>query len=249
MDQARRLRGLLDRPHHPGRGERRFVDVRAGPAGGALDAGRQLVGIGEQQQRLAADAHRADRDRSAGRRRRGRPAASSDSRRRRRRGRGVRAQAASTGRRPRRRRRARRRRRKARERRRERGGRGARAGQVSGLAARRQSVRRANDISGFGAILRAGARRQRPTLAPRARGRRRRRDVRGPHDSLRGAWGRSGAAQQRGRRPNRPGRRRFRSRWFVFSGLRDNFPPPRRAARASLASRCRPTEGLSQLLP
>ena len=62
MDEARRRRGFLDRPHHPRRSERGFVGVGAGPAGGALDAGRQLVGIGDEQQRLAADAHRADRD-------------------------------------------------------------------------------------------------------------------------------------------------------------------------------------------
>ena len=94
MDEAGRRRRLLDRPHHPGRGQRRFVGVRAGPAGGALDAGRQLVGIGEQQQRLAADAHRCGSRPLRGRRRHGRPAGSSDSRRPRRRGRGVRAQAA-----------------------------------------------------------------------------------------------------------------------------------------------------------
>jgi hypothetical protein len=62
MDEAGRGSRFLDRPHHPGRSERGFVDVGAGPAGGALDAGRQLVGVGEQQQRLGADAHRANGD-------------------------------------------------------------------------------------------------------------------------------------------------------------------------------------------
>ena len=149
-------RRLCDRPHHPGRSERGFVGVRAGPAGGALDAGRQLVGIGEQQQRLAADAHRADRDRFAtvggmaglqgraivgdrvgmgealGRRRRQRQAAASS---------GARGGAGA----------------RAPRRRRERGGRGARAGRFSGFAPRLQVLcSRTNDISGLGAILRAG---------------------------------------------------------------------------------------------
>jgi hypothetical protein len=39
------------------------------------------------------------------------------------------------------------------------------------------------------------------------------------------------------------GPRGFRARWPVFKGLRDDFPPPRRAASASLASRCRPIGG------
>ena len=39
-------------------------------------------------------------------------------------------------------------------------------------------------------------------------------------------------------------------RWFAFNGLRGDFLPPHcAAARASLASRCRPIEGLSKLLP
>ena len=45
------------------------------------------------------------------------------------------------------------------------------------------------------------------------------------------------------------GRRCFRTRWFVFNGLRDDFPALRRAARASLASRRRPIKGLSSLSP
>ena len=62
VDEAGRGRGLLDRPHHPGRRQRRFVGVGAAPAGGALDAGGQLVGVGDEQQRFAADAHRSDCD-------------------------------------------------------------------------------------------------------------------------------------------------------------------------------------------
>jgi hypothetical protein len=49
--------------------------------------------------------------------------------------------------------------------------------------------------------------------------------------------------------PTERGRRHFPARWFVFKGLRDDFPPPRRAARVSIASRCRPIKGLSKLLP
>jgi hypothetical protein len=63
-----------------------------------------------------------------------------------------------------------------------------------------------------------------------------------------GTW--SGAARGGGDdgRTDR-GRRHFRARSPVFKGLRDDFPPPRRAARASLASRRRPIEGLSVLSP
>ncbi len=55
-------------------------------------------------------------------------------------------------------------------------------------------------------------------------------------------------AARSGGRPGR-GRRHFPARLFVFKGLQGDFPPPRRAARASLASRRRPVRGLSILSP
>ena len=65
MDQPRRLRRLADRAHQTRRGELVLARVLASPAGGALEAGRQLLGVGDEQQRRPADAHRADRDRLA----------------------------------------------------------------------------------------------------------------------------------------------------------------------------------------
>jgi hypothetical protein len=48
----------------------------------------------------------------------------------------------------------------------------------------------------------------------------------------------SGAAHRRERsRRTERGQRYLRARWFVFKDLRDDFPPPLRAARAALPSR------------
>ena len=66
--------------------------------------------------------------------------------------------------------------------------------------------------------------------------------------AARGAW-RSAVRGGGGDGRTDRGRRRFRARWFVFKRLRDDFPPPRRAASASLASRRRPVRGLSILSP
>ena len=66
--------------------------------------------------------------------------------------------------------------------------------------------------------------------------------------AARGAW-RSAVRGGGGDGRTDRGRRRFRARWFVFKRLRDDFPPPRRAASASPASRRRPIKGLSVLSP
>ena len=70
---------------------------------------------------------------------------------------------------------------------------------------------------------------------------------RAPRDSVRGARGAARSGGGDGRTDQ--GRRHLRARWPVFNGLRDDFPPPRRTASASLANRRRPVRGLSILSP
>ena len=169
MDEAGRLRPTLRSPASSGskrarlRPHRRRSSRRRARCGWSACRGRRAAAAARR--RRSSSGSRSAR----GRRRHGRPVASSDSRRPRRRGRGVPAPADATGRRPRRRRRARRRWRRARRRRRE--ARRARREGRAGLrvrAAAANSVSRTNDISGFGAILRAAAARSKAAPAPSA---------------------------------------------------------------------------------
>ena len=65
VDETRRFGRSRDRAHDARVGEGLVARVLAGPAGGALQPGRQLLRIGEEQNRRAGDGHRPDRHRLA----------------------------------------------------------------------------------------------------------------------------------------------------------------------------------------
>ena len=65
MDETRRLGRFADRAAHAGRLELGLAHLAAGPAGRALEPGRQRLRIGKQGELLAGDGHLADRHRLA----------------------------------------------------------------------------------------------------------------------------------------------------------------------------------------